>query len=82
MLIVSYDSTSNFPKKAILEPIIYKQDQVTDYIQLFINPTLSNGLTEVVRVKPIDPVLFLAEWLLLNNPYKPKMPDNVLLQPT
>ncbi|KAJ8973949.1 hypothetical protein NQ317_013389 [Molorchus minor] len=63
-----------FYPRSILEPILVDEDKVTDYINLNLRETLLKGLTQVVRVKPIDPVLFLAEWLLLNNPYQPSFP--------
>nr|AEE62199.1 unknown [Dendroctonus ponderosae] len=40
------------------------------------------GLTEIVRTKPIDPVISLAEWLLLHNPYQPQMPEMIAMAPT
>ncbi|KAJ8962218.1 hypothetical protein NQ318_018190 [Aromia moschata] len=69
------------PSNCILEPILIDEDKVTDYIGLNLKETLLKGLTQVVRVKPIDPVLFLAEWLLLNNPYQPSFPEKVALSP-
>lgn len=65
----------------ILEPIPAEEDKVSDYITLYMKDTLLRGLMEVVRIKPVDPVLYLAEWLLLNNPYQPKFPERVTLSP-
>ena len=31
-------------------------------------PTLTEGLIEVCKLKPEDPVDYLAEWLFKNNP--------------
>ncbi|KAJ8939158.1 hypothetical protein NQ314_011208 [Rhamnusium bicolor] len=70
-----------FYPRSILEPIIIDEDKVTDYIGLNIRPTLLDGLTQLVKVKPLDPILFLAEWLLLNNPYQPSFPERVALSP-
>lgn len=57
-------------------------EKVVDYLTLHINKTLENGLLEVVKAKPLDPVIFLAEWLLKHNPYQPQYPGNIHLAPT
>lgn len=35
-------------------------------------PTLLKGLTLMCKEKPQDPIRFLANWLLENNPYRPR----------
>ncbi|CAG9823554.1 unnamed protein product [Phaedon cochleariae] len=69
-----------FPR-SILEPLIIDEDKVADYVNNFVTPTLTDGLAQVVLMKPIDPIMFLAEWLLLNNPYQAKFPENVAVSP-
>lgn len=66
----------------ILEPVIQEETKVCDYCNLYINPTLLNGLTHVVKMKPVDPVMFLAEWLLLNNPFQPQFPADIAVTQT
>jgi hypothetical protein len=66
----------------ILEPIISELYKVEDYCNLYVNPTLLNGLVQLVRKKPADPIIFLAEWLLLNNPFQPTVPYRVAMAPT
>lgn len=39
-----------------------------DYLMKFVFPTLTRGLLETARVKPDDPVDFLAEFLFKENP--------------
>lgn len=39
-----------------------------DYLMKFVFPTLTKGLLETARVKPDDPVDFLAEFLFKENP--------------
>ncbi|XP_076681117.1 nucleoside diphosphate kinase homolog 5 [Andrena cerasifolii] len=34
------------------------------------------------KLKPADPVLWLANWLILNNPNKPKLPQDLAVIPT
>lgn len=38
------------------------------YLQLNVVPLLSKGLVEVCKLRPEDPVDFLAEWLIRHNP--------------
>ncbi|XP_018567234.1 nucleoside diphosphate kinase homolog 5-like [Anoplophora glabripennis] len=70
-----------FYPTSILEPLISDEDKATDYIVNYIKPTLLDGLTQLVRVKPLDPIIFLAEWLLLNNPFQPRFPERIALNP-
>ncbi|EAN79320.1 Dpy-30 motif containing protein, putative [Trypanosoma equiperdum] len=39
------------------------------YLNHNIIPLLSKGLVEVCKRRPVDPVDFLAEWLMLHNPH-------------
>ena len=39
-----------------------------DYLMENVIPTLTEGLLEVCKVQPEDPVDYLAEWLFKNNP--------------
>ena len=38
------------------------------YLMQHVIPTLTEGLIEVCKLKPEDPVDYLAEWLFKNNP--------------
>jgi nucleoside diphosphate kinase len=71
-----------FYPQSILEPIISELYKVEDYCNLYVNPTLLNGLVQLVRKKPADPIIFLAEWLLINNPFQPTVPYRVAMAPT
>ncbi|XP_045464520.1 uncharacterized protein LOC123673842 isoform X2 [Harmonia axyridis] len=55
----------------IIEPIIISSTMVQDYCDEFIHPTLLKGLYQIVKQRPNDPIIFLAEWLLINNPFQP-----------
>lgn len=61
-----------FFQESIVEPISIGQS-ARDYMVKSINPTLLKALTELCKQKPLDPVTWLAEWMLNNNPYKPKV---------
>ncbi|KAM7539363.1 hypothetical protein Aperf_G00000048365 [Anoplocephala perfoliata] len=55
----------------VMEPIL-PTELARDYLNKNIIPTLVLGLTEVCRKKPQDPIVYLAEWLLRNNPNQPR----------
>ncbi|CAI8050063.1 Nucleoside diphosphate kinase homolog 5 [Geodia barretti] len=54
----------------VTEPV-YGGQLARDYLQAKVNPVLVQGLTQLCKQKPEDPVTWLAEWLLQNNPNKP-----------
>ncbi|XP_006866280.1 PREDICTED: nucleoside diphosphate kinase homolog 5 [Chrysochloris asiatica] len=60
-----------FPE-VIVEPIPVGQS-ARDYLNSYVMPTLLEGLTELCKRKPADPFTWLADWLLENNPNKPKL---------
>lgn len=57
---------------SVIEPVPVGQ-AAKDYLSRKVNPTLLKGLTELCKQKPMDPVIWLADWLLENNPNKPKI---------
>lgn len=57
---------------SVVEPVARGQ-AAKDYLSKAVNPTLLKGLTELCKMKPADPVIWLADWLLKNNPNKPKV---------
>ncbi|KAF6035083.1 hypothetical protein EB796_006608 [Bugula neritina] len=59
---------------SIIEPVPTGQ-AAKDYLSHEINPTLLKGLTALCKQKPEDPVVWLADWLIDNNPNKPKIAD-------
>ncbi|CAH1130796.1 unnamed protein product [Ceutorhynchus assimilis] len=71
-----------FYPRDIQEPLPFEAAKVKDYITTFIKPILLKGLAEIVHKKPIDPVISLAEWLLLHNPNQPEVADFIALTPT
>ncbi|XP_066505895.1 nucleoside diphosphate kinase homolog 5 isoform X1 [Hoplias malabaricus] len=60
-----------FPN-SLIEPVPMGE-AANDYLNRYINPTLLIGLTELCKSKPADPFIWLAEWLMKNNPNKPKL---------
>ncbi|XP_011641718.2 nucleoside diphosphate kinase homolog 5-like [Pogonomyrmex barbatus] len=65
----------------IIEPLL-KDEMAEDFLWETINPVLIEGLTLCCKQRPADPVLWLAHWLILNNPNKPKLPEDLALIPT
>lgn len=45
-----------------------QSEPLRSYLMKYIFPTLSKGLIEVAKIKPEDPVDFLAEYLFKENP--------------
>ncbi|EPZ31168.1 hypothetical protein ROZALSC1DRAFT_27195 [Rozella allomycis CSF55] len=41
------------------------------FMEKFIYPSLSKGLTQLCKEKPADPAVWLGNWLLQNNPRQP-----------
>ena len=60
-----------FPN-CIVEPVSYGQD-AKDYLSRAMNNTLIKGLTELCKKKPEEPILWLSDWLIENNPNKPRV---------
>ncbi|KAL3285194.1 hypothetical protein HHI36_019311 [Cryptolaemus montrouzieri] len=75
--------TRYFFPQSLIEPIPTIPNKVSDYCGKYVNPTLSKGLATVAKARPVDPVLFLAEWLLTHNPYQPWYnPQSINIIPT
>ncbi|XP_074647513.1 nucleoside diphosphate kinase homolog 5-like [Tubulanus polymorphus] len=65
---------------SVVEPIPVGQ-AARDYLAKAVNPTLLKGLTNLCKQKPADPVIWLADWLLENNPNKPKVREPTVEEP-
>jgi len=65
---------------SVVEPIPVGQ-AARDFLAKAVNPTLLKGLTELCKQKPQDPVIWLADWLLENNPNKPKVRGPIVEEP-
>ncbi|XP_060771860.1 nucleoside diphosphate kinase homolog 5-like [Neoarius graeffei] len=64
-----------FPN-SIIEPIL-QGEAATDYLRRYVNPTLHTGLTELCKTKPADPLTWLADWLIQNNPNQPRISEGI-----
>ncbi|XP_068596913.1 nucleoside diphosphate kinase homolog 5 [Brachionichthys hirsutus] len=67
-----------FPN-TVIEPVPSREDP-NQYLSRLVNPTLLHGLTEVCRHKPYNPCLWLANWLIKNNPNMPKISNGPLVE--
>ena len=68
-----------FFSDSVVEPIATGQ-AAKDYLAKAVNPTLLKGLTNLCKEKPKDPVIWLADWLIQNNPNKPKVGEPVVVE--
>ncbi|XP_076221035.1 nucleoside diphosphate kinase homolog 5 [Nomia melanderi] len=69
-----------FPELTV-EPLL-KNEAAVDYLEETINSVLAEGLSLCCKFKPAEPVLWLANWLITNNPNKPKLPQDLAMIPT
>ncbi|XP_026675375.1 nucleoside diphosphate kinase homolog 5-like [Ceratina calcarata] len=69
-----------FPE-LVIEPLL-KNEAASDFLWEVINPVLVEALSMCCKMKPADPVLWLANWLIMNNPNKPKLPHELAMIPT
>ncbi|XP_054890001.1 nucleoside diphosphate kinase homolog 5 [Poeciliopsis prolifica] len=60
-----------FPN-TIIEPFQSKE-QTEEYLSMNVIPVLLRGLTELCKEKPLRPCIWLADWLLNNDPSQPKI---------
>ncbi|XP_072289640.1 nucleoside diphosphate kinase homolog 5 [Eucyclogobius newberryi] len=60
-----------FPN-TVIEPFPSKE-KTEEYLSKRVNPTLLMGLTELCKQKPADPCMWLADWLIANNPNQPQI---------
>eukprot|EP00771_Trimastix_marina_P004084 gnl/Trimastix_PCT/817.p1 GENE.gnl/Trimastix_PCT/817~~gnl/Trimastix_PCT/817.p1 ORF type:complete len:225 (+),score=30.08 gnl/Trimastix_PCT/817:49-675(+) len=61
-----------FYPNTILDPIP-NGDEARSYLAQHVNPVLTDALTLLCKTKPIDPITWLGQWLLENNPNKPRI---------
>jgi nucleoside diphosphate kinase len=59
-----------FFSESVIEPVAVGQN-AKDYLSQSVNPTLLKALSELCKQKPLHPVIWLADWLVHNNPNKP-----------
>ncbi|XP_015592420.1 nucleoside diphosphate kinase homolog 5 [Cephus cinctus] len=62
----------------VTEPLM-RGEVAVDYLLEVVNKVLMEGLTTCCQTKPPDPILWLAHWLILNNPNKPKLPEHLAI---
>ncbi|XP_029918322.1 nucleoside diphosphate kinase homolog 5 [Myripristis murdjan] len=67
-----------FPN-SVIEPIPMG-DAAKEYLSKYVNPTLLRGLTELCKLKPLNPCIVLADWLIKNNPNKPQIYEGTIVE--
>lgn len=48
-----------------------------DYLNETVNPVLKEGLAQLCKIKPAEPMMWLAAWLQENSPDKPILPPHL-----
>ncbi|KAM9740358.1 nucleoside diphosphate kinase homolog 5 [Menidia menidia] len=54
------------------------KEETEEYLNTCVNPVLVRGLTELCKKKPLEPRVWLADWLLRNNPNQPRICEGVI----
>ncbi|KAF3693830.1 Nucleoside diphosphate kinase -like protein 5 [Channa argus] len=67
-----------FPN-SVIEPFPSKEG-TKEYLSRFVNPTLLSGLTELCKHKPPNPCIWLADWLVRNDPNKPQICEGEVVE--
>jgi len=70
-LAVAFDELKFFFSKLLADPLPSNKE-AKNFVNDTISPTLTAGLVELCEVKPKNPVEWLANWLIANNPNKPQ----------
>ncbi|XP_041654125.1 nucleoside diphosphate kinase homolog 5 [Cheilinus undulatus] len=65
-----------FPN-SIIEPFPSKE-ATAEYLSKYLNPTLLRGLTDLCKNKPKNPCIWLADWLIKNDPNRPQICDGAI----
>ncbi|XP_013887555.1 nucleoside diphosphate kinase homolog 5 isoform X2 [Austrofundulus limnaeus] len=60
------------------DTIIEGGEATEEYLSKNVNPILLRGLTELCKEKPLNPRIWLSDWLMKNNPYQPQICDGVM----
>ncbi|XP_010780162.1 nucleoside diphosphate kinase homolog 5 [Notothenia coriiceps] len=66
-------------QNSVIEPFSSRQ-ATEEYLSRHVNPTLLRGLTELCKQKPHSPCIWLADWLINNNPNKPQICDGAIVE--
>ncbi|XP_041845308.1 nucleoside diphosphate kinase homolog 5 isoform X2 [Melanotaenia boesemani] len=64
-----------FPN-SVIEPFP-SRGATEEYLSRHVNQVLLRGLTELCKEKPLKPCIWLADWLITNNPNQPQIFDGV-----
>ncbi|XP_061581122.1 nucleoside diphosphate kinase homolog 5 [Cololabis saira] len=60
-----------FPN-SVIEPFV-STEAPGEYLSRCVNPILLRGLTELCKEKPLNPCIWLADWLKKNDPNQPQI---------
>ncbi|XP_034453858.1 nucleoside diphosphate kinase homolog 5 [Hippoglossus hippoglossus] len=67
-----------FPN-SVIEPLP-PREETEEYLSKYVNPTLVRGLTQLCKHKPLNPCVWLADWLIKHCPNKPQICDGAAVE--
>uniref|UniRef100_A0A8C6UWP6 Nucleoside diphosphate kinase B n=1 Tax=Neogobius melanostomus TaxID=47308 RepID=A0A8C6UWP6_9GOBI len=67
-----------FPN-TVIEPLP-SREKTEEYLSMHLNPILLLGLTDLCKHKPSDPCIWLANWLMRNNPNQPQICSGITME--
>eukprot|EP00064_Thunnus_orientalis_P005759 superscaffoldBa00000578_g5773 len=67
-----------FPN-SVIEPFLTRE-ATEEYLSRYVNPTLLHGLTELCKHKPLNPCIWLADWLIKHNPNMPQICEEAIVE--
>ncbi|XP_062249155.1 nucleoside diphosphate kinase homolog 5 isoform X1 [Platichthys flesus] len=67
-----------FPN-SVIEPFP-SREETEEYLSKHVNPTLVRGLTQLCKHKPLNPCVWLADWLIKNCPNRPQICDGAAVE--
>ncbi|XP_053179784.1 nucleoside diphosphate kinase homolog 5 [Scomber japonicus] len=67
-----------FPN-SVIEPFPTRE-ATEEYLSRCVNPTLLRGLTELCKHKPLNPCIWLADWLIKHNPNMPQIWEGTIVE--
>ncbi|XP_077433840.1 nucleoside diphosphate kinase homolog 5-like [Vanacampus margaritifer] len=56
------------------------KEETEEYLGRYVKETLLQGLTELCKNKPLNPCVWLADWLIKNNPNGPQICNEAFVQ--
>lgn len=56
---------------------MYSLQEGLQFLDKEVRPLLKEGLSQMLKEKPAEPMMWLAGWLLKNNPHQPQTQEHL-----